>query len=109
MVWEYRVSHRQLLLRCPKSTNSSKNLDVMFYNVRYMSLPTTLPHLEIWEPDQKDIAFAENRIGTKVSSEDIYILGSGNQRRLIVAGNAVFAESTIGLFESPFMLPASQL
>jgi hypothetical protein len=104
-VWEYRVSHKQLLLRCPKSSDSSKNFDVMFYNVQYMDLPSVLRDLEIEQPNQSDIAFAESRIGEAVSGGNVFVLKSGNQRYIVVAGGAAVSENSMGLFESPFKLP----
>ena len=104
-VWEYRVSHKQLLLRCPKADDSSNNLDVMFYNVQYMDLPSVLPNLEIEEPNQTDIAFAESRVGKAVDEQQVFVLKSGDQRHVVVAGNAAVAESNMGVFESPFKLP----
>ena len=104
-VWEYRVSHKQLLLRRPKATDLAKNLDVMFSNVQYMDLPSVLSDLEIEEPNQDDIAFAESRAGKAVKGNQVFVLKSNNRRHVIVAGDAVVRESSMGLFESPFTLP----
>jgi len=104
-VWEYRVSHKQLLLRCPKSSDSSKNFDVMFYDVQYMELPSVLRRLEIEQPNQSDIAFVEKRIGKAVGEGQVFVLNSGNQRYIVVAGGAAVSENSMGLFESPFNLP----
>jgi hypothetical protein len=109
-VWEYRVSHKQLLLRRPKATDSSKNLDVMFSNVQYMDLPSTLPDLEIEEPNKDDIAFAESRAGKKALKNDkVFVLKSDNRRHVIVAGDVAVRESSMGLFESPFTLPPVEI
>ena len=108
-VWEYRVSHKQLLLRSPKTTDSDNNLDVMFCNVQYMELPSVLRDLEIEQPNQSDIAFAEKRIGKAVGEGQVFVLNSGNQRHIVVAGGAAVSENSMGLFESPFKLPPIEI
>jgi hypothetical protein len=108
-VWEYRVSHKQLLLRCPKTTDSSNNVDVMFYNVEYMGLPSVLPDLQIEDPDQEDIAFISSRLGKAVQMERVFVLKSGNHRHVVVAGGATVAENNMALFDSPFALPPVNL
>ena len=103
-LWEYRVSHKQLLLRRPKLSDSSKNFDLMFYNVEYMDLPSVLPDLELDDPNQEDIAFAESRVGKDVEKSRVFVLKSEGLRHIVVAGAFAFAESSMGVFESPFTL-----
>jgi hypothetical protein len=107
--WEYRVSHRQLLIRCPKREDSSSNVDIKFYNVEYVDLPTVLPQLEMGEPDDDDVLFVKSRIGKLVPKERITVLKTSNQRYIVVAGAVVISESQMGIFESPFELPPIKL
>jgi hypothetical protein len=108
-VWEYRVSHKQLLIRCPKLSDASKNVDLKFYNVEYLDLPSTFSDLEIDEPNQDDVAFASSRLGRSVESERIIVLKSRDRRHVVVAGALAVSESSMGLFESPFALPPIDL
>ena len=78
MLWEYRVSHRQLLIRCPKLSEASKNVDLKFYNVEYIDLPAVFPDLEIDEANENDIAFAIGRLGKPVERERVVVLRSPN-------------------------------
>lgn len=103
--WEYRVSHRQLLIRCPKLKDSSSNVDIKFYNVEYVDLPTELPRLEMDEPNDDDVLFAQSRIGKSVPKERVTVLKTSNQRYIVVAGAVTISESRMGIFESPFALP----
>ena len=92
-VWEYRVNHKQLLIRSPKGADSSKNVDVMFCNVQYMDLPSDLPDLEFAKPLRNEIAFAESRMGKTVGNDLVFVLKSGDQRHIVVAGSAAVAEN----------------
>ena len=103
--WEYRVSHRQLLIRCPKRDDSSRNVDIKFYNVEYVDLPPVLPQLEIGEPNHDDILFVQNRLGKPVAQERITVLETLGRRHIVVAGRIVIEESQMRIFDSPFELP----
>jgi hypothetical protein len=104
-LWEYRVTHKQLLIRCPKLSEASKNVDLKFYNVEYVDLPSVFPDLEIADANQKDIAFASSRLGRTVESKRVIVLKSRGERYIVVAGALAVEESATGIFESPFALP----
>ena len=103
--WEYRVSHSQLLIRCPKLSEGSKNVDLKFYNVEYVDLPSVLPDLQIEDPNQDDIVFATSRLGKPVEKMRVVVLTTRGQRYIVIAGAVTISESTMGIFESPFALP----
>ena len=46
---EYRVSHGLLLLRSQKTSESQGRIDILFTDVRYIDLPTTIPQLFVEE------------------------------------------------------------
>jgi hypothetical protein len=104
-LWEYRVSHKQLLIRCPKLSEASRNVDLKFYNVEYIDLPSVFHDLEIDEANQDEITFASSRLGKPVDSERIVVLKSRERRYMVIAGAFVISESAMGMFESPFALP----
>lgn len=108
-LWEYRVSHKQLLIRCPQLSEGSKNVDLKFYNVEYIDLPSVLPDLEIDDANQEDIAFASNRLGKSVDRKQVIVLKSRERRHIVIAGAFVVSESVMGVFESPFALPPVDL
>jgi hypothetical protein len=61
--------------------------------------------LEVDEPNDDDVLFAESRIGIPAPKERITVLKTSNHRYIVVAGRVVISESQMGLFESPFELP----
>ena len=52
--WSYTVSHGQLLLRSTKSRQRDTQVDVLFKDVVFVSIPTSLENIEILEADDAD-------------------------------------------------------
>jgi hypothetical protein len=48
-LWQYSVSHGQLLLRSPKDATHGTRVDVLFSGVRSLNLPTLIDGLSIEE------------------------------------------------------------
>src|SRR5436853_5977710 len=49
-IWRYTTSLRQLLLRSTREQGHPTRIDVLFVNVQYVKLPTSLAGLVIYEP-----------------------------------------------------------
>jgi hypothetical protein len=101
-LWEYRVSHGQMLIRSPKSPTQEVNVDIAFAGVEYVDLPRYLRDLEIDEPVEADIAFAVDRLGKPVEAKAITVLKVSGKRHVVVAAVANVSESDMDIFESPF-------
>jgi len=101
-VWEYRVSHGQMLVRSPKSPTEEINVDIAFAGVEYMDLPRYLHELEIDEPTEADVAFAMDRLGKPVERKTVTVLKAGPKRHVVVAAAVKVTESDMDIFESPF-------
>ena len=56
-VWQYTVSHRQLLLRANPDASTSERIEVLFKGVDWFQLPTTLDGLTVVE-DRENSALA---------------------------------------------------
>ena len=46
-VWDYTVSHAQLLLRSVKDSDHESRIDVLFVGTRHVNVPTTMEGLRI--------------------------------------------------------------
>lgn len=101
-LWEYRVSHGQMLVRSPKSPTQQTNVDIAFVGVEYVDLPRYLPELEIAEPTEGDIAFAKDRLGKPAEAKSITVLKVKGKRYVVVAAALKVTESDMDIFESPF-------
>ena len=99
-LWDYYVSHSQLLLRSHKTVTHSKNIDIVFGDVDYVELPTILPGLEIVEASAEEQSRAEQVMGGPVAAERIFVIASQGRRYLVLAGGMRVSENELALFES---------
>src|SRR5687768_14196095 len=99
-VWEYWVSHGQLLVRSAADIHYPRNIDVMFVDVRYMELPTTLMHgLELGDLRPEDQRRATEMVGPIIYHQ-VFVLVSGERRYLVVAGAVYVEENDLPLMKS---------
>jgi hypothetical protein len=107
-IWEYQISHGQLLIRSPKAPATSTspefltNVDLVCLGVEYMAIPRILNGLELLEPTPAEIQNIEGLLDRKIDSANIKILFSGRKRFPIVASSVSFSENDWDIFESPF-------
>ncbi|MDQ0873890.1 hypothetical protein QFZ77_002549 [Paenibacillus sp. V4I3] len=72
-LWHYKVSHGELLIRSPKNDKNYKNIDIMFFDVKYIEVPRFLPNIKIEEVNEDDISYVCDKLTKNVAKEDIYI------------------------------------
>lgn len=107
-VWEYQVSHGQLLIRSPKrpatgtSPECATNVDLVCLGVEYMALPRALRGLEIESPTAEELRGLEATVGAPLTGEHVRILVSGGRRFPVVAATFAMVENDWDIFESPF-------
>lgn len=105
-VWEYIVSHQQLLIRSPKSPGSADrpaqttNLDLLCLGVEFMSLPRSFHGLEL-TPATTDEMRLINQVLPDALPERLRILVTKSGRFPIVASFFIFSENNWDIFESP--------
>lgn len=97
-IWEYKVSHQQLLIRSPKSHEHTTNLDLVFVGVDYLALPVSFDGITVVPPNDAEQQFA--RTCSSFDSAQAIILESGGQRHLVVAAKVRVFENDLDLFES---------
>jgi hypothetical protein len=107
-VWEYQVSHGQLLIRSPKApaTGTSPelltNVDLVCLGVEYMAVPRVLRGLELASPSSDEIQYLESLLGRTVPTDGIKVLVSDGKRFSVVASSFSWSENDWDIFESPF-------
>jgi hypothetical protein len=101
-LWEYNVSHGQMLVRSPKSPTQSVNVDIAFVGVEYVDLPRHLRGLEIDDPTAAEVACAAERLGKSTKAKEVTVLIAGSKRYLVVATFVKVTESDMEIFDSPF-------
>lgn len=96
-IWEYKVSHQQLLIRSPKSESHATNLDLIFVGVDYMALPTSMNGISIVPANEEELQFASTIAGQPFQ---VIVLETGGRRYLIKAAHFRVSENELDLFES---------
>jgi hypothetical protein len=99
-LWDFKVSHDQLLLRSPKNAENPKNLDVAFVGVEYIELPTKLKELTVGEAGDDDFRRADLGVGKAVPRNQVFVIESGGRRYVVVAAAMKVSETDLDLFES---------
>jgi hypothetical protein len=107
-IWEYQISHGQLLIRSPKAPATDKspervtNLDVVCLGVDYMAVPRVFHGLELTVPTADEIQHLENLLGRVIAPSHVKILTSEGKRFPVVASSVSICENDWDIFESPF-------
>ena len=107
-VWEYQVSHGQLLIRSPKAPESLSvpvqvtNLDLSFNGVEYMAIPRLLRGIELVEATAQELDLLSGILDRSIELENVFVLRSGTHRFPIVAASFAASENSWDIFESPF-------
>lgn len=99
-LWDYHITHSRLLIRSHKTISHPKNIDIMFFDVDYVELPTILPHLEIVEASAEERSRAEQVMARPVAAERVFVIASQARRYLIVAGGMRISENELELLAS---------
>jgi hypothetical protein len=74
----------------------------MFAGVEYVDLPRFLPDLEVDEPNDEDLARAQERLGRPIERQSVIVLKSEGRRYMVVASAMKAVESDMDIFDSPF-------
>lgn len=107
-VWEYQISHGQLLIRSPKAPAADgspelfTNLDLVCLGIEYMAVPCVLRGIEILPATADEIENLGVLLGKSVEPSTVRVLASRGRRFPIVASSIAFAENDWDIFESPF-------
>jgi len=99
-MWDFYISHSQLLLRSPSTVTHPKNIDIIFKDVDYVELPTTLFGLDVVEAGLQDYRKAEQVMDGPVAAERVFAIETKGRRYLVVAGLMVIEENELMLRES---------
>lgn len=98
-IWEYRVSHAQLLIRSPKSDSNETNVDIAFAGVEYLKIPTILKNFSIVVPNKNEVELLNN-FRTASYSPKMFVFETKTNRHFIVAAGIKISENTLAVFES---------
>lgn len=107
-VWEYQVSHQQLLVRSPKAPATGTeperrtNVDLVFLGVDYMCLPAWFRGLSLDQATPDELQHLGAAMGRIPKLSEVTVLVSAGKRFPVVAASVVVSENDWDCFESPF-------
>jgi hypothetical protein len=99
-LWDYNVSHRQMLVRSPAAPGVAGNVDIVFWAVDYIGIPAKLDGLEFMAPSAEELATAERLLGRPPDASTIYVLSSAGRRFLVIAAGYRVLRNDLDIFES---------
>ncbi len=107
-VWEYQVSHGQLLIRSPISPATDHaparvtNIDIVCLGVEYMCLPRFLGGVIMTRATLEEVRDIGTLLGKAVEPDATAALTSNGRRFHVVAASFVVSENDWDIFDSPF-------
>ena len=82
-LWDYKVSHNQALIRSPRKPDTATNIDVIFWGVERLNLPTNFDGLRISKGGGNE-----------------FVIETKEKRFVVVAGGCKVLENELDIFES---------
>ena len=106
-LWEFRVSHSQLLVRSPRSPDleASENIDLIFLGVDYLCLPDHMAGVHVSVGSPTALAEVAERLARPISrGSNLYEVMSQGKQHLVVAAQLGVAHTTCDIMESSLVL-----
>jgi hypothetical protein len=99
-MWDFYITHSQLLLRSHRTVSHPKNIDIIFGDVDYVELPTTLFGLDMVAAGPEDHRKAEKVMDGPVAGDRVFAIETQGRRYLVIAGGMVIQENELMMRES---------
>ena len=108
-IWDYRVSHAQMVIRSPGENWDGPHLDLHFSDVGYMRIPTLLRGLSIVPATEGELTEAMLAMGEgRFDASWVWILKSAGSRHLVVAGSLLVAEANYPMMSTALVHPQAE-
>jgi hypothetical protein len=102
-LWDFTVSHGQLLIRSPRGSDEQHNTDIVFAGVKYSELPVNLGKVTLEEPTEDDFAHIRRRFPEEfdLPTKLFVLCGAKEMRYYVVAAYCKVSENDLEITESP--------
>lgn len=102
-LWDYNVGHQRMLLRSPKNGSNRLNVDLKFYGVSYVSLPTLLRGVSVREATEDETSkLASTMDDAALRERRVFVLQTQRRDYAIVAAHMREDHNEQDWSESPF-------
>ena len=99
-MWDFNVSHSQLLIRSPRSRVVSTNIDIVFWGVIFVRMPAVLNGIEMAECSEDEIASLDRGLVSKSAQNKVFSVRSGINRYVIICAGVKVLENELDIFDS---------
>jgi hypothetical protein len=99
-LWDYNVSHNQLLIRSPKSVDLGTNVDIVMWGIEYIDVITALNGVTMATASLEERRRAEQFLGKGLESSQVLCFISGGSRFIVVAAGFKVLENDLDIFDS---------
>ena len=107
-IWDYLVSHRQMVIRSLGPEEDSPNLDLHFRGVEFVRAPTVFRGLSVVPPTGAEVADAEALVAPRRCDQSmVWVLESGGHRHLVVAKSLDVGETDFPMMSTALIHPSS--
>lgn len=105
-VWDYTVSHKQMVIRSLGPEEDSPNLDLHFRGVEFVRAPTVFRGLAVVSPTEQEIVEVLTLLAPKRCEPDmIWVLESGGRRHIVVAAALEISETDYPMMSTALIHP----
>lgn len=84
-LWKYSVSFSTLLMRSPKTSDSLTNIDLIFYGVKLIKMPSIFKCHCLTSLSFSQDATILKEVGSETPKEEVFILKSDSESYYIIA------------------------
>lgn len=98
-LWDYSVSHQQLLIRSPMTPDIPTNIDLLFWGVKSLNVETVLRGVEVACTDDCSIN-SEQLTKFLKNGCKVFLIQSGGSSMIVVASGFRALENKLDIFES---------
>jgi hypothetical protein len=99
-LWDYNISHKQMLLRSPKSPDADANVDIVMWGVEYVDLATSLDGVRMASASCEELKRVEQALGKALDSSQVFCFISGDRRFIVVAAGFKVLRNDLDIFDS---------
>lgn len=107
-LWEFFVSHSQLLIRSPKGGSEERNVDIVFRGAEYISLPSHFEvhgGIEVREGAESDLSSFASLGDFSYPECRVFWVTSGPRRHVVIAAQCRVVETDCEFMEPGLQKP----
>jgi hypothetical protein len=98
-IWDYHVSHARVLIRSASPSDSSKNIDIIFYAVDYLGIPSCFEGLTLSSVLMEE-AIRAGAPADELGRSTAFRLETGDRAYFVIALACRVLENDLDLFDS---------